>query len=316
MDQIERIARAMAKSVGWEAWDTAKDCRHTPDGSDPEYERNYWRGLAKAALAASAPAGAMKLASVDTPELRHHMELLARAGYPYRHPYEDRLIAHVARVVAAAQYATCEHYIAERDTYRRERDDQTVRAEKAELTAKARLLELESLREECRRHALNVKASAPQQHAQALYADKGQQHEEPTGPNHPGHHDGHTCAAMGQMLADFGSQHTTPEAVVADLHAQAALSDDQIIAIKVKVGDGYNSAWHLSDSAACEFARAILAISHQPAAAPEDATDEMAMAVRHYDIFDVLPDTALRAVAKSIYRDMLAAAPAQPEVKP
>lgn len=63
------------------------------------------------------------------------------------------------------------------------------------------------------------------EHAQAaqLYADNGQQHEDPTGPNHPGHHDGHTCEAMGQMLADFGSQRTTPEAVVAGMDAQAVL---------------------------------------------------------------------------------------------
>ncbi len=64
--------------------------------------------------------------------------------------------------------------------------------------------------------------AALQQHAQAAhYADNGQQHEDPTGPNHPGHHDGHTCADMGQMLADFGSQRTTPEAVVARMDAKA-----------------------------------------------------------------------------------------------
>jgi hypothetical protein len=49
-------------------------------------------------------------------------------------------------------------------------------------------------------------------------------HEEPDDPNHPGHHDGHTCEAMGQMLADFGSQRTTPEEVVAGMHAKRAAS--------------------------------------------------------------------------------------------
>lgn len=42
---------------------------------------------------------------------------------------------------------------------------------------------------------------------------------------------------------------------------KAAMTDEQIIAIRAAVGDRYNSAWHLSDSAACEFARAIEAAS-------------------------------------------------------
>ncbi len=43
-----------------------------------------------------------------------------------------------------------------------------------------------------------------------------------------------------------------------------------------------------------------------------EATDEMAMAVRHYDVFDILPDAALKAVAKDIFKTMLAAAPQPP----
>jgi len=47
------------------------------------------------------------------------------------------------------------------------------------------------------------------------------EHDEPTHKNHPGHHDGHTCEAMGQMLGDFGSQRTTPEKVVAAMQGAA-----------------------------------------------------------------------------------------------
>jgi len=93
-------------------------------------------------------------------------------------------------------------------------------------------------------------------------------------------------------------------------HAQAALSDEQ----RLKIENAAHVLYLSQDYSLAADLRAILAASHQPAAAPEDATDAMAMAVRHYDIFDVLPDTALRAVAKSIYRDMLSAAPAQPEI--
>jgi len=39
------------------------------------------------------------------------------------------------------------------------------------------------------------------------------------------------------------------------------LTDAEIIEIKKRVSVRYNSAWHISDSAACEFARAILAAS-------------------------------------------------------
>jgi len=46
--------------------------------------------------------------------------------------------------------------------------------------------------------------------------------DEPTHPNHPGHHEGHTCEAMGQMLADFESQRTTPEQVVARMQEKKA----------------------------------------------------------------------------------------------
>ena len=50
--------------------------------------------------------------------------------------------------------------------------------------------------------------------------------------------------------------------------AQAALSDEQIVAIKKQSAGRYNSALHITDQAAIEFARAILAASQQPAAAP------------------------------------------------
>lgn len=43
------------------------------------------------------------------------------------------------------------------------------------------------------------------------------EHDTPTHKNHPGHHEGYTCEAMGQMLANFGSQKTTPEKVVSNL---------------------------------------------------------------------------------------------------
>lgn len=64
--------------------------------------------------------------------------------------------------------------------------------------------------------------------AQPLQQEGGKEdrrhHEEPDGPNHPGHHDGHTCEAMGQMLADFGSQRTTPEEVIERLQFKAAMA--------------------------------------------------------------------------------------------
>ena len=40
---------------------------------------------------------------------------------------------------------------------------------------------------------------------------------------------------------------------------------------------------------------------------PDEATDAMAMAIRHYDLFSMLSDDALRMVAKAIYKDMRAA---------
>ena len=78
--------------------------------------------------------------------------------------------------------------------------------------------EISDLRAENQRLAAALEAA--EKKLAEVYADHGQQHEDPTGPNHPGQHDGHTCAAMGQMLADFGSQRTTPEAVVAALRAK------------------------------------------------------------------------------------------------
>lgn len=142
--------------------------------------------------------------------------------------------------------------------------------------------------------------------------------------------------SLRQEFLDWNRQQSNPPVVIAYEYgvfdkvaemiggnAQAALSDEQrqnaeLVHERLKDIRHLYPGSHASALAkeALPCIRAILAASHQPAAAPEDATDAMAMAVRHYDIFDVLPDTALRAVAKSIYRDMRAAAPAQPEVKP
>jgi hypothetical protein len=47
---LERAARAMAKLSGWDAWDTATTVAHTPSGTDPEEEREYWREMAKVAF--------------------------------------------------------------------------------------------------------------------------------------------------------------------------------------------------------------------------------------------------------------------------
>jgi len=46
----ERVARALAAHYGWTGWDTARDCRDTPSGDDPEDERECWRGMADAAI--------------------------------------------------------------------------------------------------------------------------------------------------------------------------------------------------------------------------------------------------------------------------
>jgi hypothetical protein len=48
--RVERAARAMAKHSGWDNWDTAKTAAHTPNGNEPEEEREYWRDLARIAL--------------------------------------------------------------------------------------------------------------------------------------------------------------------------------------------------------------------------------------------------------------------------
>ncbi len=57
------------------------------------------------------------------------------------------------------------------------------------------------------------------QHAQAerSYTDNGQQYDEPTGPNHPGHHDGRTCEAVGMVLADLGSQRSPAQPIAGEL---------------------------------------------------------------------------------------------------
>ena len=52
MTKVEKVARAMAESVGWLGWDTAKNFNDTLNGSDPDDERDYWRSLAIAAISA------------------------------------------------------------------------------------------------------------------------------------------------------------------------------------------------------------------------------------------------------------------------
>lgn len=47
---VERLARAMAKKSMWDGWDTATSCNHTPNGTEPEEERDYWREMAQVAL--------------------------------------------------------------------------------------------------------------------------------------------------------------------------------------------------------------------------------------------------------------------------
>lgn len=56
---IERMARAMASKSGWMRWDTATTPADTPNGNDPEVERDYWRDMARAALSAAPAAGAV-----------------------------------------------------------------------------------------------------------------------------------------------------------------------------------------------------------------------------------------------------------------
>jgi hypothetical protein len=43
---LEELAKAMAEYSGWDMWDTATDCRHTPNGNDVDEEKSYWRELA------------------------------------------------------------------------------------------------------------------------------------------------------------------------------------------------------------------------------------------------------------------------------
>jgi hypothetical protein len=47
---INKVARAMAQYVGWHKWDTATTFADTLNGSDPDDERDYWRGLAQVAI--------------------------------------------------------------------------------------------------------------------------------------------------------------------------------------------------------------------------------------------------------------------------
>lgn len=40
----------MALKSGWEAWDSAKTWTDTPNGCDPQEERDHWLELARTAL--------------------------------------------------------------------------------------------------------------------------------------------------------------------------------------------------------------------------------------------------------------------------
>jgi hypothetical protein len=55
-DVIEKTARAMAAHTGWSDWDAATDFTHTLSGNNPDDERDYWRDLARIALAQPAAA--------------------------------------------------------------------------------------------------------------------------------------------------------------------------------------------------------------------------------------------------------------------
>jgi len=88
-EMIERVAREMAIQGDWHAWDTAKDHCDTPSGNTPEDERDHWRDLARAAIAAMREPTNLVLdclantsATVDinwTPE--HKRRVLARAQW-------------------------------------------------------------------------------------------------------------------------------------------------------------------------------------------------------------------------------------------
>ena len=49
---IEKVARACAKAGGWGKYKSAKSCMDTPNGNEPEEEREYWRENARAAIQA------------------------------------------------------------------------------------------------------------------------------------------------------------------------------------------------------------------------------------------------------------------------
>jgi hypothetical protein len=53
VDVVERMARAIANSEGWDNWDTAQHCGDTMHGNDPDDERNGYRDMARAALTAA-----------------------------------------------------------------------------------------------------------------------------------------------------------------------------------------------------------------------------------------------------------------------
>ena len=53
VEVVERMARAIANSEGWDNWDTAQHCGDTMHGNDPDDERNGYRDMARAALRAA-----------------------------------------------------------------------------------------------------------------------------------------------------------------------------------------------------------------------------------------------------------------------
>lgn len=99
--EIDAAARAMAIHVGWLGWDNATDCMHTPAGNDPDDEREYWRDLARIALAQRAGAADKPVARV----VLGGVEWLEGAGMV---PYGAELYA--APVAATADAAPACHY--------------------------------------------------------------------------------------------------------------------------------------------------------------------------------------------------------------
>lgn len=57
---VETVARTLAVHTGWTQWDTATTCGHTPNGNEPDEEREYWRDLARVALDAMRGLGVIR----------------------------------------------------------------------------------------------------------------------------------------------------------------------------------------------------------------------------------------------------------------